>query len=168
MLYTSAEASKLLRSLKSEEGTEKLKEMENNTFQAAIGENIDDVRPDYEFGATNRKLHDIRRKIVIVKHAINVFNATTVIIDDITIDMALIMLPQLTERKQILYNMKMIPPKKRNKVYGMGTADVIDYTYANFDPKEVEAEYERVSKKIDEIQLALDKTNVTKKMEINI
>ena len=168
MLYTSAEANKLLRALKNEETAEKMKEAENHKFEAALGENIEDVRPDYSFAETNRKLEEIRKKIVAVKYAINVFNVKTVIVDNITIDMALIMLPQLTDRKRSLYNMKTLPAKKRNKLYGTGMANVIDYTYANFSLEEAEAEYTRISEEIDRIQLALDKVNATEKMEIDI
>ena len=168
MLYTSAEANKLLRALRDEEMAEKMKEAENHKFEAALGENIEDVRPDYSLEATNKKLEEIRNKIVAVKHAINVFNVKTVIVDNITIDMALIMLPQLTDRKRSLYNMKTLPAKKRNRLYGTGTANVIDYTYANFSPEEAEAEYTRISEEIDRIQLALDKVNATEKMEIDI
>ena len=48
-LYTSAEAAKLLRSLKNEEELLLTKEREGYTFAAALGENIEDVRPDYSF-----------------------------------------------------------------------------------------------------------------------
>lgn len=167
-LYTSAEAAKLLRSLKDEEELILAKEREGYTFEAALGENTDDVRPDYSFNETCEALYEVRRKIITIKHAVNVFNSTTKIFGDTTIDMALIMLPQLSSRKRMLSGMLMLPDKKRNKVYGNGSANVIDYTYANFSAAEVKEEYERVSKKIDDLQLALDKANTTITMEIDI
>lgn len=167
-LYTSAEAAKLLRSLKDEEDLILAKEREGYTFEAALGENADDVRPDYSFKETCAALSEVRRKIITIKHAVNVFNSTTKIFGNTTIDMALIMLPQLSSRKQMLNGMLMLPDKKRNKVYGNGSANVIDYTYTNFSAAEVKEEYERVSKKIDDLQLALDKANTTITMEIDI
>lgn len=167
-LYTSAEAAKLLRSLKEEEELLLAKEREGYTFEAALGENADDVRPDYSFKETCAALSEVRRKIITVKHTVNIFNSTTKILGDTTIDMALITLPQLSSRKRTLNGMMMLPKKKRNKVYGNGSANVIDYTYTNFTAEEVKEEYERVSKKLDDLQLALDKANSTLTMEIDI
>lgn len=168
MLYTSAEANKLLRSLKDEMDTEDRRERENYIYQAALGEDIESVRPPYDFAVTNARLQEIGSKIAAVKHAINLFNVKTTVVDGITIDMALVMLPQLQRRKTMLDAMRVLPKMKRNQLYGNGRANVIDYTYANFSPDDAEEEYKRVSAEIDRIQLALDRVNTTEKMEIDI
>ena len=91
---------------------------------------------------------------------INVFNATHVIPDfGMTIDEMLVYIPQLTQRKNKLADMKARLPKQRvEEQYGR-QSNIIDYSYANYDLTAVEADYEKVSDELSRAQLALDAVN---------
>ena len=112
----------------------------------------------------NRELSDrlaeLEQRIRRIKHAINLFNAThTVPGFDMTIDEMLVYIPQLTQRKNKLADMKARLPKERvEEQYGR-QSNIIDYTYANYDLAAVEADYERVSDELSRAQLALDAVN---------
>ena len=87
MKYTSAEAAKLLRKLNETHAAFKSREEQNTVFVAAIEEILEDARPAYNYEQTQETLAALEQKIRKVKHAINVFNATTQIPGfDLTID----------------------------------------------------------------------------------
>ena len=98
MLYTSAEAAKLLRKLNEELEIVERHENQSSTFNAALGENPEDVRPEYNYEATQKEITELERKIRTVKHAINEFNLSYVVPEfNMTIDQLLIYIPQLTK-----------------------------------------------------------------------
>ena len=49
-------------------------EAQMSTFHAAVGENVEDVRPDYEFTQYQREMEKVEEQIRALKHAINEFN----------------------------------------------------------------------------------------------
>ena len=107
MTYTSAQANKLLKKLNDEHAALLDKESRSKDFRATMGEDVESVRPAYDYADTQKKLAELERCIRKVKHVINVFNATHVIPDfNMTIDEMLVYIPQLTQRKNKLANMK--------------------------------------------------------------
>ena len=113
-------------------------------------------------------MNEIERKIRLLKHTINVFNATTTVPElDMTIDQVLVLIPQLSARKSKLADMKSRLPKQRDQSYNRMT-NVIDYCYLNYDLKDVEAEYDRVEKLLATAQTALDLVNSTVTMDIDL
>lgn len=167
MKYTSAEANKLLRSLNEEHET--LINLEDNgkTFVAATIENIEDVRPEYDYADTRAKLEAVEAKIRKVKHAINVFNSTTAVPGfDMTIDEMLVFIPQLSARKWRLGSMANVLPKNRER--SQGQSGVIDYRYANYDVHTAGVDAKAASDLLSKAQTALDLVNTTKTMEIDI
>lgn len=167
MKLTSAEANKLLRSLNEEHET--LINIEDNakTFVAATIENIEDVRPEYDYADTRAKLMDVEARIRRVKHAINVFNSTTIVPGfDMTIDEMLVYIPQLTQRKWRLASMANMLPKNRER--SQGQSGVIDYRYANYDVHEAGVDAKAASDLLAKAQTALDLVNTTQTMEIDI
>ena len=167
MLYTSAEADKLLKKLRTEEEFILNKESQSSFFNAAVGEDVESVRPDYDFEESTLKLDIIRQKIRKVKHAINMFNVTTKI-DDMTIDEVLVLLPQLRSRVATLASMASAQPKVRVRAYGSGTTSIVDYKYANFDVAAVKREFDCVSEKLAHLQVELDKVNSTEMFDIDM
>ena len=165
MLYTSATAAKLLRRLNND--LQWLEEHEDNAkrFRAALQEDPETVRPDYDYAATLEEMTEIEQKIRKVKHAINMFNATTVIPEfGITIDEMLVYLPQLTRRCARLEVMQNALPKTR-----ASAADgIIDYIYTNYDIEQVRKDLERLSDTLASAQTALDLVNSTVEFEIDI
>lgn len=170
MKYTSAEAAKLLRKLNEEHNNMKSEENLTKEFVAAVGEDIEEVRPTYNYSETQNKLNELERKIRVVKHAINTFNVRQEVPETgMTIDQILIYIPQLTEKKQKLASMQACLPKRRDFVntFGRGTA-VIDYRYANYDVRAARSDYQKVSDELAKVQTALDRVNSTETMEIEL
>lgn len=167
MKYTSAEAAKILRQLNDDCMYLTSREIESREFIAAISEDPESVRPEYNFEETQKRLDELNEKIRKVKHAVNVFNTThTVPGFDMTVDEMLVYIPQLTGKKNKLYNMKNRLPKVRQT--NSYRTNIIDYSYANYDIQTVEAEYAKVADTLAKAQLALDTLNGTETMEIDI
>lgn len=165
---TSAEAHKLLNKLNDEYTHLLRKETQSSVFNAAVGEDIESCRPEYSFADTQSKLDAIESRIRIIKHAVNIFNTTTVIPEfGVTIDDALVLIPLLNKKKSKLSAMKSKMPKERVAA-GYRTSGVIDYQYINYDIKDVEEDYKEVSDRLAGLQTALDRVNSTVTFEIDV
>lgn len=160
---TCAEAAKLLKKLNEELNSVMLKEEHSKDFLAALGEDPETVRPKYDYETTSRKIGEIERKIRLLKHAINVFNTTTVVPGiDMTVDQTLIYIPQLTRKCNKLWEMMNKLPKTRENAAGYGRGNpVIDYRYINYDVEKVESDYYKWKSLLDCAQLQLDLVNST-------
>lgn len=169
MLVTSAQAAKLLRQLNDELRALQLKEANSSSFVAAIQEDIESVRPVYNFKKMRDAQAEVECKIRKVKHAINVFNTTTIIPDfDITIDEMLVYLPQLNAECTTLSKMRDAMPKVRVSSGYSGGGNIIDYKYANYDIEEVSKYYAELSDTLAKAQTVLDLVNSTVEFEITI
>ncbi len=158
---TSAEASKILKKLNEELNSVIGKENECKSFLASLGEDPESVRPEYDYTETNKKIEELETKIRLLKHSINVFNTTTVVPEiNMTIDQALVYIPQLTKKCNKLRTMMNTLPKKRESesMYG---SNVIDYRYVNYDIGQVERDYYECKKELDTAQIQLDLVNST-------
>lgn len=167
MRYTSAEANKLLKALELRRNTIKKKEEKAASFQAASNENIEELRPEYDFAKVQEELSSLNAKIREVKHAINVFNVSHTLpgYDGLTIDRALVYLPQLSEESRKLSVMASALPRERIESF---RSMIVDYSIANYDIDEAEKAYEDVSERLTSLQLALDRANTTETMEIDV
>lgn len=169
MKYTSSEANKLLKKLNDEKRMLLDGEGRSSAFNCALGEDVESVRPEYNYGEVCNKLSELNAKIRKVKHLINIFNSSTVIEGfDMTIDEMLIYIPQLTEEKNRLFGLSSRLPKERRSVGGYGANTVIDYTYANYDVSKAEADYSTISDLLSRAQTALDVANNSKTIEIEL
>lgn len=170
MKYTSAEASKLIRKL--EEEATNLRDMEEKSavFNAASGENVEDLRPEYDFAATQARLEELYERIRTAKHAVNVFNTTHELpgFEGLTIDQALVYIPQLNKRKDKLRWMAAHLPKERVDSYQLARTNIIDYEVINFDREQVKAAYDATGQTLAKLQLVLDTVNTTETMEIDV
>ena len=167
MKYTSAEANKLLRKLNDEKTSVMYREENGKEFLAAVGEDIESVRPNYDFTETQNALAGIETKIRKLKHAINVFNSTTIIPEfNMTIDEMLVYIPQLTAAKNKLARMKDKLPKVREQT--RVNSSILDYRYLNYDVETVAAEYEKVTDTLSKAQNALDSVNMNQTLEIDL
>lgn len=167
MKMTSAEANKLLRKLHDDHSALKRMETESRTFVAATTEKLEDARPEYDYTAVQEKLAELEDKARRVKHAINLFNISQAIDGSgMTIDQALVYIPQLSERKRKLAIMRAAQKKKRNE--SMKSSNLIEYTYTNYDIEQAEADYQSASDELARVQNALDLINSTVQFEIDI
>lgn len=167
MKMTSAEANKLLRKLHDDHSALERMETESRTFVAATTEKLEDARPEYDYTAVQEKLAELEDKARRVKHAINLFNISQAIDGSgMTIDQALVYIPQLSERKRKLAIMRAAQKKKRNE--SMKSSNLIEYTYTNYDIEQAEADYQSASDELARVQNALDLINSTVQFEIDI
>ncbi|MCR4780879.1 MAG: hypothetical protein K5876_07265 [Ruminiclostridium sp.] len=170
MKVTSAQAAKLLRKLVDERNSIASAESRSSSFNAAVGEDIESVRPAYDYAATQKAIENIETKIRKLKHEINLFNVRqTVPGFDMTIDQMLVYLPQLCRQRDKLDEMRSVLPKTRAERSIRATnINIIDYTYANYDIAEAEKDYNEISDLLAKGQTALDTVNNTVEFEIEI
>ena len=163
MKYTSAQANKLLKTLKDARESILFREGNNDRFVAATVEDLESARPDYDYAAVQARLEVLEGQIRMVKHAINQFNLThTVEGFDMTVDQMLVYIPQLSERCSKLDTMADMPRKKRYN----SRSNLIEYEYTNYDPEQVRAYYQAAKDLLNQAQLALDALNQSETMEI--
>lgn len=166
---TSAEASKLLKKINEEKEICLLAEEQSNLFNAALGEDIESVRPSYDYRKTQEDLEAYNAKIRAIKHAINCFNTRQVVgHTGMTIDQVLIRIPQLTEMRNKLYRMQNKLPKQRANASGIGSNTLIDYRYTNYSVEEAKADYIAVSDELRTLQTELDIVNTTVAIEFEL
>ena len=167
---TSAYANKMLRSLEEDKDFWVNKELTSSTYVVAINE--EPVIPEYDYIKVAATIAEIDEKIAIIKHALNVTNATArVWVGDVemSVDTILIKMAQLNKRKSVLDMMRKQLPKARvGKAVYMPQNSVPEYKYINYDLELIKKEYESVSMKIMEMQMALDKYNQTVQFEVDI
>ena len=167
---TSAYANKMLKSLEEDKAFWVNKEATSCTYVATINE--DPVVPEYDYTEVAVTIAALDEKIAIIKHALNVTNATAKVqVGDIeiSIDTILIKMAQLNKRKSVLDQMRKQLPKTREEQHSyMSRNAVPEYRYINYDLELIKKEHEAVSKTIMEMQMALDKYNQTVQFEVDI
>ncbi|MBP5489605.1 MAG: hypothetical protein J6Y10_03290 [Lachnospiraceae bacterium] len=169
MKLTSAEAAKVLRKYNNDLMDLQNKESMSQSFVAAISEDPETVRPEYDYAKTREDEAALMEKVRKLKHAINVFNSTTVIPDwNITIDEMLILIPQLTRKRDRLAAMKNCLPKERVAAGMRQASNIIDYRYANYDIAQAQADYDTASDLLARAQTALDLVNSTVTFEVEL
>ena len=168
MKYTSAEANKLLKKIEGMISDIERKESITSSFIVSLGEDAETLRPKYDYEATQKELEKLEGKVRIVKHVINEFNLTHTLpgFDGLTIDQALIYIPQLTERINKLRKMSSVLPKQRIERYN--NTSIVDYNVSNYDIEKAEKDYVEAKNKLAALHLALDAVNNSEVMEINI
>jgi len=164
MKLTSSEANKLLKTYNEELNRLKNLERLSATFRASTGENIDDVRPDYDLQFFSDSKINIVNNIITLKHYINKFNNETVLPCGLTIDQALVVLPLLNDELSILSRLKDRLPKTRCGTFGSN--GVVEYEYANYDINKALEIYSKTANTIADIQNHLDIANNTFTFEI--
>ncbi len=167
MKLTSAEANKLLRKLHEEHNALTGKEDLARTFTAATVENPEDARPEYDYGQMQAQIAEVETQIRTLKHALNLFNVSQELPGvGMTIDQALVYIPQLTQRRRKLSAMRAIPAKMRNDHYN--GSNLIEYTYANYDLEQANADYLAATDELAKVQNALDLVNSTVQFEVEL
>ena len=166
---TSAQAAKELKRLNEEHAALVATEARASVFTAAIQEDVDAARPDYDYEVVLDNLADIEKKIIKLNHSISQFNLNTRVPGfGMTIDEMLIYIPQQTALKKRLDKMRSRLPKERINNGFSRSSNFIEYNYCNYDVGQAELDYEDVSKRLAEAQMALDRVNTTVEFEADI
>ena len=155
MKYTSASANKMIRFL--EDRKNYLLQQESNDSRYVLAEDEKAERPPYVFNDYNA-----------LKHALNVFNTTTVLPVGISIDEALVEMAQLNKKLPRLDLMRKAKKKTRLSGAYSSRRDIAEYEYLNYEPKDVDAIYERDLNRVQTLQLALDKVNQTVEFDCEV
>lgn len=167
MLVTSAKASKMIKDLNSQ--IQQLQEIDkkSSVFLCAMGEDPETVRPEYDFIKISDEINKLQFKVRKLKHALNMFNTTTPLTNfPMTIDEALIFMPQLTADKIRLEKMTTrLPKERRAERYG---ANIVDYEYANYDIDKAKQVLEETRKILYDLQLDLNDINTSVQFEVDI
>lgn len=166
---TSAYANKMIKSLEEDKAFWVNKEATSSTYVASINE--EPVVPEYDYTEVAATISELDEKIAIIKHALNVSNATAKVPvgeKEMSIDTILIRMAQLNKRKAVLDQMRKQLPKAREEQTYVSRNVVPEYRYINYDLELVKREYEGVSNTIMEMQMALDKYNQTVQFEVEI
>lgn len=166
---TSAYANKMLKSLEEDKAFWVNKEATSNTYVAAVGE--EPVIPEYDYSQVAATIAELDGKIAVIKHALNLSNATAQVLVGETVmsvDTILIKMAQLNRRKCVLDTMRKQLPQTREERTYLGRNATPEYRYINYDLELIKKEYERVSEAIMEMQMALDKYNQTAEFEVDL
>lgn len=166
---TSAYAGKLLRSLEEDKKFWVNKEYNSASYVAAINE--EPVIPEYDYPEVAKTIAEIDEKIAVIKHAVNLSNATAKVKvgdSEMSVDTILIKMAQLNKRKEFLDELRKQLPKARVEQRYMGRNAVPEYRYINYDLELIKAEYEKVSQAIMEMQMALDIHNQTVQFDVAV
>lgn len=166
MMYSSAELNKELKKLKREKDFLLSKETDNAVFTVEKSENVEDVRPEFNFEENSDEILEINIKIISIKHELNLFNVRTILPCGLSIDRALIYLPMLKERADKYKVYAQHPTKTRLLPYESG--NFIQYRYTNYDTEKVKEEFDDLMNFITTIQLELDEINNKKLIEFNL
>ena len=169
MKYTSAEAGKLVKKLEDRIRRAELAESKSATFNAASGEDVESLRPRYSFKDSQAKIEELQAQDRKVKHAINAFDISHTLpgFKGVTVDQALVLIPQLRGRLSVLGEMVARLPKERVDSAFRNT-NIIDYVITNYDAAEVEKKYNELEEQLSALQLALDTLNNTETMDIDV
>lgn len=136
-------------------------------FTAAIQENKEEVRPEYDYGTTQEQLLELERRIRSIKHEINLFNLNQLVPGfDMTVDQMLVYIPQLTARKNKLDRMRSRLPRERVQDSYSRNSTLVEYEYSNYDIQQAEADYNKVADELARAQNALDQVNATVSFEV--
>ena len=165
---TSAYANKMLRSLEEDKAFWVSREHTSSTYVAAVNE--EPVIPEYDYTEVAKTIEEIDEKIAVIKHALNLANATAKVSvgnTELSIDTILVRMAQLNKRKAVLDGMRKRLPKAREDQRSYISRNAVpEYRYINYDLELVKREYERISQIIMEMQMALDKYNQTVQFDV--
>ena len=104
---TSAYANKLIKSLEEDKAFWVNKEASSNTYIAAVNE--EPVIPEYDYQEVADIIAALDDKIAIIKHSLNVSNATAKVPvgnSEMSVDTILIKMAQLNKRKSVMDEMR--------------------------------------------------------------
>lgn len=164
---TSDEAQKLISKLRTKESDLNQSMSNLSTYVAAIVEDPNELRPDFDFKSAVDEIENLDKNIIKIQHAKNQFNIVTVLPDlDMTIDEALVRLSHLNKMYSIYHRMASKQKKERN-TSRLGNKD-IEYIYTNYEPSDAKEIADKMLDEIHKIQKVLNYVNSTVSFDVDI
>ena len=152
---TSAAANKWIKSLEDEKSYYLSLEESASVYTLSEGEITDP--PEYDYQKVNGEIKQIDATIRKIKHAVNVFNTTTVLPElGITVDEALVKMAQLNLYRNKLDIMRRRLPKERVDSFSARAKTVIEYQYTDKRPDPTDEVKAAVSAVFDDGETVTD------------
>jgi len=162
MKLCNAEIMKRIKLLEQEKS--EIEEEEQRLCTTTYQSDLDKLSSDYDFKDTRSKIGNINGDIRDLKHLLNLSNSTVSSgYYHMTIGECLIYMAQLNKEKEILENLVRKEQVSRHSTYN----GVIEYTKLNYDKAECKERLKKTQEDIAEIQIAIDRTNLTNMIEID-
>lgn len=164
---TSDEAQKLISKLKSKESDLIQNMSDLSTFVAAIVEDVEELRPKFDYMGAVNEIESLDRKIMKIQHAKNVFNSTTTLTGmDLTIDEALVRMAHLNKMYNTYHRMSQKQEKERCNS-GLRNKE-IEYSYTNYRVEDAKKMADEFLDEIHAIQKVLNYVNSTVTFEVDV
>ena len=117
----------------------------------------------YSFAETRDKINTLDAEIRKLKRLLNLSNATTVVPEfSMTLGECLVYLAQLNREMSTVATLARKQDKTTDTRYG----GVVEYTVLNYDKAECQAKLEWLKDTIAQLQITIDRTNLTNMIEI--
>lgn len=159
-----ASAIKLVKDLEAEKADLLEAERNDSVLEEVGGAEVNKVA--YSFSETQLRLAGLDESVRNIRHAINASNASTPITAlGMTPDCVLVTMAQKNQRLGQLQAMARMPERKRAEAYGVNQAI---YRVRNFNPVEVKAVADSLRREVRELQLELDKHNLTTEVTFDL
>ena len=167
MTFTSASANKQIRVYEEEKEHLLRNEREVCTYVLSVDE--EEEAPEYDYAAVRTQVSALDDKVRALRCALHRFNVATVLPQSgISIDEALVLMAQLNGERVRLASMRSTLPKRRVSSDYYRGSKTVEYEYANFDIEQAEADFQRVSEHIRELQMEIDFANQTVPFEVDL
>jgi len=135
---------------------------EARIHQVSYQEEKDRYDYGYSFSKTRKTVSSLDDEIRKLKHLLNISNATTVVTEfSMTLGECLVYLAQLNRELAIVSRMAKKEPTTTNTTYG----GKVEYTSLNYDKEECQVKLEWLQNTIAQLQIAIDRTNLTNMIE---
>ena len=136
---------------------------ESRCHQVTYQEEKDRYDYGYSFSATREKISALDTEIRKLRHLLNISNATTIVPGfSMTLGECLVYLAQLNRELNVVSSMAKKEPITSMSVYG----GAVEYCALNYDKEECQAKQAWLQNTIAELQIAIDRTNLTHMIEV--
>jgi predicted nucleic acid-binding Zn-ribbon protein len=137
---------------------------ESRIHQVSYQEEKDRYDYGYSFSKTRETINGLDEEIRKLKHLLNISNATTTVPEfSMTLGECLVYLAQLNRELAIVSRMA----KKESTTTKSTFGGKVEYTVLNYNKEECQAKLEWLQNTIAQLQIAIDRTNLTNMIEVD-
>lgn len=127
--------------------------------------NEEKTKSNYNYSLVTKEIDSIDQRILYLKGELDKANTSIIVPEfDLTISSCLTFLALLQAKKS---RYEFLSEKEKFRRIGVTHDGQVEYEEANFDTEEVRQVYEEISLKINKLQMAIDRINLTTLIDIN-